>query len=171
MKDLLNRAVVQGGMTLIRIDTEAKVMPIVPPHGYQVSLTDDRYDTFEEALEALEALVDTLDFNEMVGIYVASDSRICIEQSKWFFFKDTAMNVAKATKQESIYSWADEDLIWLRYCAVTGEYMTEGYIDEDTGLYYSTLEALLTVYTQQELDEIWADEDGEYVIYWTSWEE
>jgi hypothetical protein len=164
--DLLFNKGVEGGGITIQNGQEVRLT-----EGYQVSSnieTKFGYLHRKEAREFFKDIMKMVAPDQYIGIYVSGNyETIYIEDSFHIKDKDEAIKLGVKYKQESIYDWANDDLIWLRYCSVTGEYMTEGFYDEESGKYYKDEEALESEW--DEYDVAVAMDQG--VLYWTSWEE
>jgi hypothetical protein len=164
--DLLFNKGVEGGGITIQNGQEVRLT-----EGYQVSnntVSKFGYHYRKEARAFFKELIETVTPEQYIGIYVSGGyDSIYIEESFHIKDKDEAIKLGVKYKQESIYDWANDDLIWLRYCSVTGEYMTEGFYDEGVGNYYKDEEALRHDFTKEEQEEAYI----EGWLYWTSWEE
>lgn len=162
--DLLFNKGVEGGGITIKDGKEVRHVK-----GYQVSTNSETkfgYHHRKEARAFFKQLMELATPDQHIGIYVGGyHETIYIEESFHIMDKDEAIELGAKYKQESIYDWANDDLIWLRYCIVTGEYMNEGFYDEGTGNYYKDEEALRHDYTKEEQEEAY----NEGWLYWTSW--
>jgi hypothetical protein len=166
MKELMNQAIVTGGLTITKVNGKPEAVRF--NKGYQVSKTGINFNDLDEALKNLERLANELQEGDSwyIGLW-HQDGTLYIEPSYHIENRDEAIKVGVYHKQESIYDWENDDLIWLRYCSVTGEYMTEGFYDEESGKYYKDEDALESEW--DEYDVAVAIDQG--VLYWTSWEE
>jgi len=166
MKELMNQAIVTGGLTITKVNGKPKAVRF--DKGYQVSKTGINFKDLDEALKNLERLADELQEGDSwyIGLW-HQDGTLYIEPSYHIENRDEAIKVGVYHKQESIYDWENDDLIWLRYCKITGEYMTEGFYNEDKGTYYKDEEALKHDFTDEERQEAFEQQ----WLYWTSWEE
>ena len=166
MKELMNQAIVLGGITIRKVNGKPEAVRFA--EGYQVAKTGINFNDLDEALEKLERLNEELQDNDSWYIGLWHDgSTLYIEPSYHIVDRNEAIKLGVYHKQESIYDWENDDLIWLRYCSVTGEYMTEGFYDEESGKYYKDEDALESEW--DEYDVAVAIDQG--VLYWTSWEE
>jgi hypothetical protein len=164
--DLLFNQGVEGGGITIQNGKEVRLTK-----GYQVSnntVSKFGYHYRKEARAFFKQLITMVTPERYIGIYVSDGGNtIYIEESFYIEDRKEAIQLGIKWKQESIYDWENEDLIWLRYCKITGEYMTEGFYNEDNGTYYKDEEALRQDFTEEEQKQ--GFEDG--WLYWTSWEE
>jgi len=166
MKELMNQAIVLGGLTIHKVNGKPEAVRFTK--GYQVSKTGIEFKDLDKALEKLERLNEELQDNDSWFIGLWHDgSTLYIEPSYHILDRDEALKVGAYHKQLSIYDWVNDDLIWLRYCKITGEYITEGFYNESTGDYYKDEEALRHDFTEEEQAEAYK----EGWLYWTSWEE
>ena len=162
--DLLFNQGVEGGGITIQNGQEVRLTK-----GYQVSnntVSKFGYHYRKEARAFFKQLITMVTPQQYIGIYVSDGGNtIYIEESFYIEDRNEAIQLGVKWKQESIYDWENEDLIWLRYCKITGEYMTEGFYNEDNGAYYKDEEALRHDFTEEEQKQ--GFEDG--WLYWTSW--
>jgi hypothetical protein len=168
MNHLIEQAKMQGGLTIAKV--EGKAVPITFKTGYQVSKSELKFKDMNEGLKVLKDLINQLKDNDewFIGLWYSKDSdELYIEPSYHIENLNEALRVGAQYKQLAIYDWANDDNEWLRYCKITGEFITEGFIDEQALNYYKDEEALRHDFTEEEQAE--AYEEG--WLYWTSWEE
>jgi hypothetical protein len=181
MKELMNQAIVTGGLTITKVNGKPEAVRF--DKGYQVSKTGINFNDLDEALKHLERLINELEEGDewYIGLWSTvpvqltktlsmewnQDSTLYIEPSYHIENREEAIKFGVYYKQESIYDWENDDLIWLRYCKITGKYITEGFYNEDNGAYYKDEKALRQDFTEEEQKQ--GFEDG--WLYWTSWEE
>lgn len=167
---MISRAIAQGGLTVAKSGGELVEVRFF--EGYQVSKDSIPYTDMEEAARALQKLGNELEDGDSWYIGLWHNGKVLfIEPSYFILKKSQALELGAFHNQESIYDWENEDLIFIRRCCVTGEYITEGYYSEPDGKYFKGLDELLTEYTQDELDKIWASDEDSWEVYWTSWED
>jgi hypothetical protein len=172
--DLLFNKGVEGGGITIKNGKEVRYQK-----GYQVSnntISKFGYHYRKEARAFFKELIEMVTPQQYIGIYISDGGNtIYIEESFYIEDLNEAMELGIKWKQESIYDWENNDLIWLRYCKITGEYITEGFYYEGTfegdyyqdSAYYKNEEALRQDFTEEEQKQGY--EEG--WLYWTSWEE
>jgi hypothetical protein len=166
VKELMNQAIVLGGLTIHKVNGKPEAVKF--EEGYQVAKTGINFKDLDEALVKLEQLIDELQEGDSWYIGLWHDgSTLYIEPSYYILDRKEAKKVGAYHKQESIYDWANDDLVWLRYCKITGEPMDEGFYNAYTFEFYKDEEALRHDFTEEEQAEAYK----EGWLYWTSWEE